>query len=125
MVGDGDVLECDLFGVLEERVGSPHLTQPGRGQQSVVGRQIIGKSQPIILPHLREENVGRVRLLCTEKKEDISIHFRFDPLSEMWIFSTFAGDRSGRKKREPPDGPHGPYNPQATMINQEHDLARD
>ena len=123
VVGDGDVLECDLFGVLEEGVGSPHLPQPGRGQQSVVGRQIIGKSEPIILPHLREENVGCVRLSCREKRISTSISdcIRCQRCEYFRLLRMTAP--AGRK--ETPSMPPGPYNPKATMINQEHDLARD
>ena len=65
MVGYGDVEEGDLLGVLEERVGPPHLAQPRRRQQPVLGRQIVRKAQPVIGPRLREEDVGRVRLRPT------------------------------------------------------------
>ena len=65
MVGDGDVLEGDFLCVLEERVRPPHGVEPGGGQQSVVGRQVVREPQPVILPRLREENVGRVRLQQT------------------------------------------------------------
>ena len=62
MVGDGDVLERDLLGVFEERIGPPHLTQPRRRQQSVLGRHVVRQTQPVVLPHLREEDVGGERL---------------------------------------------------------------
>ena len=41
VVGNGDVLEGNFLGVLEERVWSPHRVEPGGRQQAVIGRQVI------------------------------------------------------------------------------------
>lgn len=62
VVRDGDVLESDFFRVLEERVRAPHRVEPRRGQQTIVGSQVVRETQPVVLPCLREENVRRVRL---------------------------------------------------------------
>ena len=68
MIGDGDVLKGDLLGVLEERIRPPHGVEPRRGQQAVLGRQVVGETKSVVLPRLREENVGRVRL-CLDNRE--------------------------------------------------------
>lgn len=62
VVGNGDILKGDLFGVLEKGIGPPHGIEPGGGQQPVVGCQVVREPQSIILPRLREEDVGRKRL---------------------------------------------------------------
>ena len=65
MIRNCDVLEGDLFGVLKERIRTPHGLEPRGGQETVVGRQIVRKTQPVILPFLREENVRSVRLFLS------------------------------------------------------------
>lgn len=61
MIGDGHGLEGDGLGVLEERVGPPHVLEPVDLEQAVLGGHVLGQPQPVVLPRLREEDVGRVR----------------------------------------------------------------
>lgn len=67
VVGDGHLLECDPFGVLEEGVWSPHALQPPDGQQPVLGRHVVRKSQSMVVPRLRHEDVRYIRLQDEEQ----------------------------------------------------------
>jgi len=41
VVGNGDVLKGDFFGVFEKSIRSPHFLQPGCRQQSITGRHVL------------------------------------------------------------------------------------
>ncbi|GBM18550.1 hypothetical protein AVEN_47942-1 [Araneus ventricosus] len=62
VVGNGHLLEGDSLGVLEEGVGSPHLLQPAEREKAVLRRHVLRQLQSVVLPALRHENVGHVRL---------------------------------------------------------------
>ena len=96
MVGNGDVLKGDLFSVFEKRIGTPHGIEPGGGQQTIVGCQVIREPQSIILPRLWEKDVGCKRLPTSSshknKKQNYyyyirksSMHFDFI----IWMTTSF------------------------------------
>ena len=62
MVRYGHLLEGDLLGVLEVRVGLPDVVEPGDGQQTVVGAHVTWESQSVLHPALGEKYIGGVRL---------------------------------------------------------------
>ena len=66
MVGNGHRLEGDLLCVFEERVRPPDATEPVDGEEAVLAGHVVGEHEPVVLPLLREEHVGRV---CLEEKK--------------------------------------------------------
>lgn len=62
MIRDRHGLESNRFGVLEERIRSPHILQPLHLQQPVPAGHILWQSQSIVLPRLRKEDVRRICL---------------------------------------------------------------
>jgi len=73
VVGHGHFLEGDLFGVFEERVGSPHELEPTDRQQPVLGSHVVWQPQPIVFPALSKENVSGKRLKKV-KRNSISLY---------------------------------------------------
>ncbi|GIY03701.1 uncharacterized protein CDAR_526941 [Caerostris darwini] len=65
MVGYRHFLESDPLGVLEERIGSPHLLEPANGKQAVLRSHVLWQLQPVILPALRHKDVGHICLKHT------------------------------------------------------------
>lgn len=63
VVGNGHCLEGHGLGILEERVGAPHILKPLHLQQSVATGHVLGQSQAVVFPRLRKEDVGGVGLL--------------------------------------------------------------
>jgi hypothetical protein len=62
VVGHCHLLEGDLFGIFEERVGPPHELEPTDRQQPVLGSHVVWQPQPIVFPALSKENVSGKRL---------------------------------------------------------------
>jgi hypothetical protein len=62
VVGDAHFVKCDLFGVLEEAVGSPDVMQPLDVQNAVLLLHVLRQAQPGVTPSLCQENIRDVSL---------------------------------------------------------------
>ncbi len=72
VVGDGDLVEGDLLGVLEEDVGAPERVEPVDVEYPVVCVRCLVEPQAAVPPALGQEYVGCVRLSTPNEKKTLN-----------------------------------------------------
>ena len=69
MVWYGHGLEGNVFGILEEGVGTPDFGQPLDWKQPVLGSHVFRQSKPRVLPTLGKEDITCVSLKLRGKRQ--------------------------------------------------------
>jgi hypothetical protein len=61
MIGNGHLLKSHLFRVLEERVRTPHVIEPGQGQQSEAEQKVKKVKNSVLVKFAENDRIVRER----------------------------------------------------------------
>ena len=71
VVWNGHGLEGNVFGILEEGIGTPDFGQPLDWKQPVLGSHVFRQSKPRVLPTLGKEDITCVSLKLRGKDKSL------------------------------------------------------